>query len=139
MRSPLAVFAALLVATLAACSSGTQTSSTTAPSSEPSRVATPLHVDGATLPPGPELAALQNSCQACHSFGMVTQQRLSAATWKAEITKMRGFGAPLPATQQSSVVAYLARYLSPTVPRSRERTTAEAPPITYTSRPQPKQ
>ncbi|HTJ25841.1 MAG TPA: cytochrome C [Candidatus Limnocylindria bacterium] len=97
----------------------------------------PVHAGPVTLPAGPELLALQNSCEACHSLNMVTQQRLSAATWKAEVTKMRGFGAPLKAAQEPAVVAYLARYLGPTAPRTAVRTTATAPPITYGEPPRP--
>ena len=140
MRSPVLLAAALLAAMVAACGgAATHTSSTESPSSKPSPAATPLRVGGATLPAGTELSALQNNCEACHSLNLVTQQRLSAATWKAEVTKMRGFGAPLPAAQQSSVVAYLARHLGPTIPRSGERETATAPPITYSGPPQQSQ
>ncbi len=94
---------------------------------------TPLAVGGATLPAGAELTTLQNSCRACHSFGLVTQQRLSAATWKAEVDKMRGFGAPLPAANEASVVRYLAAHLGPTVPLVPPKERVPAPPITYTS------
>jgi hypothetical protein len=96
-----------------------------------------VHAGPVTLPAGPELTALQNSCRACHSLNMVTQQRLSAATWKAEVTKMRGFGAPLKAAEAPAVIAYLARYLGPTAPRTDVRVTATAPPITYDKPPQP--
>jgi hypothetical protein len=138
MRNVLSLAATLLVVGVAACAaSTTNTTATNSPSDAPSPAATPLSVDGATLPAGPELTALQNSCGACHSVGMVTQQRLSAATWKAEVTKMRGFGAPLKAAQEPAFVAYLAKYLGPQVPRSGVHATATAPPITYSGPPQP--
>jgi len=105
----------------------------TAAAPPPAAQATPLVADGATLPAGPQLAALQASCQICHSFGLVTQQRLSAATWKAEIVKMRGFGAPLPAADEASVVTYLAVHLGPSVPGPPPHTVVTAPPVTYTN------
>jgi hypothetical protein len=125
MRKPLFLAAALAVATLAAyAGAGAQD-------------ATPVHAGPVTLPAGPELLALQDNCEACHSLNMITQQRLSAATWKAEITKMRGFGSPMKAEQVPAVVAYLTRYLGPTAPRTAARVTATAPPITYGNPPQP--
>jgi mono/diheme cytochrome c family protein len=63
----------------------------------------------------------------------VTQQRLSAATWKAEIVKMRGFGSPLPAADEASVIAYLAVHLGPSVPQPPPNTVVTAPPVTYTN------
>jgi cytochrome c oxidase cbb3-type subunit II len=62
----------------------------------------------------------------------VTQQRLSAATWKAEIVKMRGFGSPLPAADEASVVTYLAVHLGPSVPEPPPHTVVTAPPVSYT-------
>ena len=128
---------ALALLSLAACGGDGQSTAgaSSAPTSAPSDVATPLVVGGATLPAGTELTGLQNSCRICHSLGMVTQQRLSAATWKAEVTKMRKWGAPLPAAQQATVVAYLAKYLGPTVPRAGLRTVVTAPPITLAAPP----
>jgi hypothetical protein len=138
MRNALSLAVTLLFAGLAACGGATaNTTATNTPSNAPSPIATPLNVGGATLPAGRELTALQNSCGACHSVGMVTQQRLSAATWKAEVTKMRGFGAPLTAAQEPAFVAYLTRYLGPQVPRSSVHPTATAPPITYSGPPRP--
>lgn len=83
---------------------------------------------GAALPKGPELTALQNSCQICHSFDMVYTQRLSQKTWLVEVTKMMKWGSPLPKKQKTSVIAYLTKYLGPTVPRESHYATATAPP-----------
>lgn len=136
MRKTLFLAAALCIGGIAIYGKASAVTSN-GPSGPPAPAATPLSVGGATLPAGPELTALQNSCGACHSIGMVTQQRLSAATWKAEVTKMRGFGAPLTAAQQPAFVAYLARYLSPSVPRDGVHPTATAPPITFSGPPRP--
>jgi hypothetical protein len=138
MRNARPLAATLLLAGLVACGAATaKTAATNASSEAPSPIATPLDAGGATLPAGPELTALQTNCAACHSVGLVTQQRLSAATWKAEVTKMRGFGAPLKAAQEPAFVAYLARYLGPQTPRSGVHATATAPPVTYSSPPRP--
>jgi len=110
---------------------GAKRSTATAAAPTPAVRATSLAVGGATLPAGPELAVLQSSCQACHSFGLVTQQRLSAATWKAEVDKMRRFGAPLPKANEAAVVAYLAAHMGPRVPLAAPHTVVTAPPITY--------
>lgn len=135
MRNAGYVVAMLLVAGFAACGArATNTTATSAPSDAPAPVATPLNVGGTSLPAGPELTQLQMSCGACHSVGLVTQQRLSPAIWKAEVTKMRGFGAPLTAAQEPALVAYLARYLNPQARRGVEAT-ATAPPITYAQAP----
>lgn len=59
---------------------------------------------------GGDGAALANSqCLICHSAGMVlTQPKLSAEQWRAEIEKMRtAYGAPLPADQIDRLTAYL--------------------------------
>lgn len=90
---------------------------------------------GAKLPKGHELLALQQNCQVCHSLDMVYTQRLSKATWTAEVTKMMKFGAPLAAGDKTAVIAYLAKYLGPSVRRSPDRATAIAPVTTYSSAP----
>ncbi|HVA38368.1 MAG TPA: hypothetical protein VNJ51_12240 [Candidatus Dormibacteraeota bacterium] len=87
---------------------------------------------GPTLPAGPALKAVQTNCQICHSIDMVTTQRLSKATWEVEVTKMMKFGSPLPKADKETVVAYLAKYLAPGVPRY-PVAQATAPPITHTS------
>lgn len=142
MRSAAAVFAVLL---LAACAGGTKNNQTaqTAVSSPNAGAASPAVAAsggdwyyGARLPAGPERAALQADCEICHSGDMYATQRLSKATWTAEVTKMMKFGSPLPAGQKDRLVAYLAKYLGPTVPRPQARRTATAPAITYTSAPQ---
>jgi cytochrome c5 len=135
VRNPLALsILALVGATLVACGTGrSATTTSAAAAATPHPQSTPLVVGGATLPAGPELDALENSCRACHSLGMVTQQRLSKMTWKAEVEKMRKFGAPLPAAKEAAVVDYLAAHLRPGVPLVAPHAVVTAPPITYTS------
>lgn len=90
---------------------------------------------GASLPRGREFTALQADCEICHGREMWASQRLSRATWEAELTKMISFGAPLPESQKGAVASYLARYLGPTVPRIGNAPTATAPPISYSGPP----
>lgn len=90
---------------------------------------------GVRLPKGHELLALQQNCQVCHSLDMVYTQRLSKKTWSAEVSKMIKFGAPLPKNDKAAVIAYLTKYLGPSVPRSEDRATALAPATTYSSAP----
>jgi hypothetical protein len=100
-----------------------------------SREPKPQYTAAVSLPPGPELAALQANCEICHSEDMISTQRLSKATWDAEVTKMMFFGSPLPKSEKDAVVAYLTRYLGPTVPRVSAVPVVSAPPISYTAAP----
>jgi hypothetical protein len=96
-----------------------------------------LETNGAELPSGPELMLVQTDCQICHSLDLVTSQRLSVAVWTAEVAKMVRWGSPLTADQQPAVVAYLAKYLAPSVPRKINHPAVPAPPITYNKAPAP--
>jgi len=135
MRNALVIVAIL---TLAACSSAAKTLDAT--TSAPAVVAevTPMSASqdmasfgGTNLPAGRELTDLQTSCQICHSSDMWYTQRLSKPMWDAEVTKMMKFGSPLPKNDKAAVVAYLAKYLGPTVPRRAGPPTATAPPLSY--------
>jgi hypothetical protein len=63
-----------------------------------------------TFPGGAAADAINNNCLACHSAGMVlTQPRLSRATWQAEVDKMRDiYKAPVAAEDVLAIVDYLA-------------------------------
>lgn len=104
----------------------------TPPSPAPSG---PDYYYGAYMPPGPARTALKTNCEICHSGDMYATQRLSEPIWDAEVTKMMKFGSPLPASDKAMVIAYLAKYLGPTVPRIDAVPTATAPPVTYASPP----
>ncbi len=128
---------------LAACGGGSSQTTDTSASPAPSVAASvgtssaPVAAafGGVRLPKGHELAALQQSCQICHSLDMVYTQRLSKKTWAAEVSKMIKFGAPLPGSDKAAVVAYLTKYLGPEIPRSNDRPTAGAPAVTYSAAP----
>ncbi|GAC1539509.1 MAG: hypothetical protein NVS2B17_14860 [Candidatus Velthaea sp.] len=106
-----------------------------APTDAPAPAATALIADGATLPPGAAFTAVQNNCQACHSLDMVYTQRLSPATWTAEVMKMKKFGAPLSGGDTAAVISYLSKYLAPDSPRSGKRERHDAPAITTANPP----
>lgn len=68
-----------------------------------------LPADGRTFPEGPGAELVNGNCLACHSSGMVLNQpRLSAATWRDEIEKMRHiFLAPVAESEVAGIAAYL--------------------------------
>jgi hypothetical protein len=62
--------------------------------------------------PGKDADAINSNCLACHSAGMVLQQPpLSAATWQAEVDKMRSqYKAPVEASDVPAIVAWLTAH-----------------------------
>lgn len=73
-----------------------------------------MHVElppGVTpYPDGPNVAAANRNCLACHSSDMVlVQPPLSRAQWAAEVTKMRNvYKAPVNEADAALIVDYLA-------------------------------
>lgn len=65
--------------------------------------------DEAAYPDGPHADLVNARCAACHSAAMVlTQPRLSAEQWAAEVTKMREvYKAPVAEAETAAIVAYL--------------------------------
>jgi mono/diheme cytochrome c family protein len=51
---------------------------------------------------------LRENCLICHSEEMIASQRLTPAQWKAEVEKMVGWGAPLPAEYLKPMIEYLS-------------------------------
>ncbi|HEU0066040.1 MAG TPA: cytochrome c [Sphingomonas sp.] len=70
---------------------------------------TTLPEDDAGYPAGPHVDAMNQNCAACHSASMVlSQPRLSADQWKAEVAKMREtYKAPLDDADVPAILAYL--------------------------------
>ena len=62
------------------------------------------------FPPGENVDVVTNNCTSCHSAGMIlTQPKLTAATWTTEVNKMRHtYKAPVPDEAVPQIVAYLA-------------------------------
>jgi len=67
----------------------------------------------AQLPPGPGKESADAACMTCHSADMIAQQRLTEKQWTAEITKMTGWGADVPADKRDELIAYLAKNFGP--------------------------
>ena len=71
--------------------------------------------------------SFQNNCLMCHAAPMVSSQRLTSDQWKAELTKMVGWGAPVPLEENAVLLAYLVRNYGESVPKVRPgRTTIRA-------------
>jgi mono/diheme cytochrome c family protein len=68
------------------------------------------------LPDDPAKTLVLQNCTICHSSTMITTQRLSEKAWTAELVKMEGWGAPLAASNNATVAAYLAKYFNPDIP-----------------------
>ena len=67
----------------------------------------------AQLPPGPGKESADAACMTCHSADMIAQQRLTEKQWTAEITKMTGWGADVPADKRDELIAYLVKNFGP--------------------------
>jgi mono/diheme cytochrome c family protein len=52
--------------------------------------------------------AVRENCLICHSDEMIRASRLTPKQWKAEVDKMVGWGAPVPAELREPVTDYLA-------------------------------
>ena len=50
---------------------------------------------------------VSENCTICHAPDLIEAQRLTPKQWKAEVEKMIGWGAPLPAEQVATVIDYL--------------------------------
>lgn len=68
-----------------------------------------------TLADGEGRAETATFCNLCHSTRYITMQPpLPAATWEAEVTKMRKtFGAPIPDASTTLIVKYLQAHYTP--------------------------
>ncbi|MGH9316436.1 MAG: c-type cytochrome [Thermoanaerobaculia bacterium] len=67
----------------------------------------------AELPPGEAKAVADQACLSCHSADILWQQRLTDKQWLAEVNKMIGWGAQVPAEQKDALVAYLLQNFGP--------------------------
>lgn len=60
---------------------------------------------------------LEENCLICHSAELITHGRLTPAQWKSEVTKMMGWGAPVPPEDVDELVGYLAATYGPDRPK----------------------
>jgi hypothetical protein len=67
----------------------------------------------AEFPPGPMKPLADASCLNCHSADIAVQQHLTEKQWAAEVTKMAGWGAPVPEDKKSELVAYFVQHFGP--------------------------
>jgi mono/diheme cytochrome c family protein len=67
------------------------------------------------------------NCLMCHGEDMTSRQRLTTKQWTAEVEKMAGWGAPLPADRKQPLIEYLAEMYPNTKSKPAvERITADA-------------
>ena len=67
----------------------------------------------AQLPPGPMKGLADAACLNCHSADILVQQHLTEKQWAANVTKMAGWGAPVPEDKRAELVAYLLAHFGP--------------------------
>lgn len=79
------------------------------------KVSVILPLDRSVFPPGDGALIATENCLMCHAAGMVLHQPpMTQSEWLAEIRKMRAFfGAPMSASQDAPLAAYLARINGP--------------------------
>jgi hypothetical protein len=65
------------------------------------------------LPQGKGRAEVEAACYACHSADILVQQRLTEKQWTATVDKMIRWGAVVPESDKSVVIAYLAKQFGP--------------------------
>ncbi len=65
------------------------------------------------LPQGKGRAEVEAACYACHSADILVQQRLTEKQWTASVDKMIRWGAVVPESDKSVVIAYLAKQFGP--------------------------
>lgn len=63
--------------------------------------------------------SFRNNCLMCHTAPLMASQRLTPDQWKAELTKMIGWGAPVPKDEESDLLDYLNRHYGDKVPTVR--------------------
>ncbi len=88
-------------------------SNESSPDSQYGAVAYPLYPP--ELETGDGKAETEGYCSVCHSARYITMQPpLPAATWEAEVTKMRKtFGATIPDAATSKILSYLQTHYTP--------------------------
>ena len=67
----------------------------------------------APLPDGPAKGLADGACLNCHSGDVLRQQRMTEKQWKANVTKMVGWGAGVPEDRREELIRYLAKNFGP--------------------------
>jgi hypothetical protein len=81
------------------------------------------------LPAGAMQAKATTACTECHEARIISQQRLSKATWTKEVDKMVKWGAIVEAADRDALIDYLSTNFSPDQPPyEAPRSSAESMP-----------
>jgi DMSO/TMAO reductase YedYZ molybdopterin-dependent catalytic subunit len=79
-------------------------------SDDPPKSVPPFH---RSIEMGKARAAIETSCDPCHSADILVQQRLTEKQWTANIDKMIRWGAVVPDKDRAEMIAYLTRNFGP--------------------------
>jgi len=71
--------------------------------------AVPQRAADPAVAPGGDSALLNARCLICHDAELIAQQRLDAAGWEREVSKMIGWGAPVTGAERERLIADLVR------------------------------
>jgi hypothetical protein len=67
-----------------------------------------LRAQSPELPAGPAQAKVTTACTECHETRIISQQRLSKASWTKEVDKMIKWGAVVDPADRDSFIEYLS-------------------------------
>jgi cytochrome c5 len=70
---------------------------------------TPSAKEETLFPPGPERDFILDTCQGCHTLGMVARSGGDVAGWSDRLVRMIRAGAPIARDQIPELAAYLAK------------------------------
>ncbi|HEX3700695.1 MAG TPA: hypothetical protein VHV27_08485 [Phenylobacterium sp.] len=90
------------------------------------------------LPPGPGKDVVVRVCTSCHDASEFAFARKSPDEWETEINKMESAGAEMTGDEETTISAYLSKYLgkaapgAPPAPAPGAPTTPDAPPAAAT-------
>lgn len=72
--------------------------------------------DPLVWPEGAGRKLVQQNCLICHNGEIITSQRLNRQLWDKTVTKMMGWGAPVPKDEKRALLDYLSQHFSEKVP-----------------------
>lgn len=72
-------------------------------------------------PEGAGRKLVQQNCLICHNGEIIASQRLNRQLWDKTVTKMMGWGAPVPKDEKAALLDYLSHHFSEKTPPPRVR------------------
>ncbi len=72
--------------------------------------------DPLVWPEGAGRKLVQQNCLICHNGEIIVDQRLNRQLWEKTVTKMMGWGAPVPKEEKALLVDYLSHHFSEETP-----------------------